>query len=192
MTLVTQEDSDFTNIFRTSKNGFIQFAYSYLGNMQDAEDVVMESYIQYWENKDKATFQTSNIKGYIFTIIRNRCIDILEERKYLLQKNDELYKHTIGEIELNISSLKGCDPSELFTSEIENIVNDTIKTLPNRTREIFYERYLEQKSYKTIGRKLRDFGKRRRIPCHKKPECPKKKIKRLFIKIPSHAVTKSD
>ena len=47
MTLVTQEDSDFTNIFRTSKNGFIQFAYSYLGNMQDAEDVVMESYIQY-------------------------------------------------------------------------------------------------------------------------------------------------
>ena len=151
MTLVTQEDSDFTNIFRTSKNGFIQFAYSYLGNMQDAEDVVMESYIQYWENKDKATFQTSNIKGYIFTIIRNRCIDILEERKYLLQKNDELYKHTIGEIELNISSLKGCDPSELFTSEIENIVNDTIKTLPNRTREIFYERYLEQKSYKTIA-----------------------------------------
>ena len=62
MTLVTQEDSDFTNIFRSSKNGFIQFAYSYLGNMQDAEDVVMESYIQYWENKDKATFQTSNIK----------------------------------------------------------------------------------------------------------------------------------
>ena len=151
MTLVTQEDSDFTNIFRTSKNGFIQFAYSYLGNMQDAEDVVMESYIQYWENKDKATFQTSNIKGYIFTIIRNRCIDILEERKYLLQKNDELYKHIIGEIELNISSLKGCDPSELFTSEIENIVNDTIKTLPNRTREIFYERYLEQKSYNTIA-----------------------------------------
>jgi RNA polymerase sigma-70 factor (ECF subfamily) len=71
--------------------------------------------------------------------------------KYLLQKNDELYKHIIGEIELNISSLKGCDPSELFTSEIENIVNDTIKTLPNRTREIFYERYLEQKSYKTIA-----------------------------------------
>ena len=45
MTLVTQEDSDFTNIFRSSKNGFIQFAYSYLGNMQDAEDVVMESNI---------------------------------------------------------------------------------------------------------------------------------------------------
>lgn len=62
MTLVTQEDSDFTNIFRSSKNGFIQFAYSYLGNMQDAEDVVMESYIQYWENKDKATFQNFQYK----------------------------------------------------------------------------------------------------------------------------------
>ena len=36
-------------------------------------------------------------------------------------------------------------------TEITNIVNDTIKTLPNRTREIFYERYLEQKSYKTIA-----------------------------------------
>ncbi len=119
--------------------------------MQDAEDVVMESYIQYWENKDKETFHSTNIKGYIFTIIRNRCIDVLEERKDLLQKNDELHKHLIGEIELNISSLKGCDPSDLFTSEIEEIVSDTIKTLPNRTREIFYERYLEQKPYKTIA-----------------------------------------
>ena len=86
MTLVTQEDSDFTNIFRSSKNGFIQFAYSYLGNMQDAEDVVMESYIQYWENKDKATFQTSNIKGYIFTIIRNRCIDSSGREKIFITK----------------------------------------------------------------------------------------------------------
>lgn len=111
----------------------------------------MESYIQYWENKDKETFKSTNIKGYIFTIIRNRCIDVLEERKNLLQKNDELHRHLIGEIEINISSLKGCDPSELFTSEIEEIVNDTIKTLPNRTREIFYERYLEQKPYKTIA-----------------------------------------
>lgn len=151
MAPIIHDDNDFNHIFRTSKNGFIQFAYSYLGNMQDAEDVVMESYIQYWENKDKETFHATNIKGYIFTIIRNRCIDVLEERKDLLQKNDELHKHLIGEIELNISSLKGCDPSELFSSEIEEIVNDTIKTLPNRTREIFYERYLEQKPYKTIA-----------------------------------------
>ena len=150
MTSIT-EDNDFTNIFRTSKNGFIQFAYSYLGNRQDAEDVVMESYIQYWENKDKETFSATNIKGYIFTIIRNRCIDVLEKRKHLLQKNEELYNHMIGEIELNISSLKGCDPSTLFTSEIEEIVHNTIETLANRTREIFYERYLEQKPYKTIA-----------------------------------------
>ena len=150
MTSIT-EDNDFSNIFRTSKNGFIQFAYSYLGNMQDAEDVVMESYIQYWENKDKETFQATNIKGYIFTIIRNKCIDVLEERKHLLQKTEELYNHMIGEIELNISTLKGCDPSELFTSEIEQIVHNTIEALPNRTREIFYERYLEQKPYNTTA-----------------------------------------
>ena len=150
MTLVTQEDSDFTNIFRTSKNGFIQFAYSYLGNMQDAEDVVMESYIQYWENKDKATFQTSNIKGYIFTIIRNRCIDILEERKYLLQKNDELYKHIIGEIELNISSLKGCDPLRTIHQRNRKYSKRYYQNTPNRTREIFYERYLEQNPTKPL------------------------------------------
>lgn len=151
MAPITHDNNDFTTIFRSSKNGFIQFAYSYLGNMQDAEDVVMEAYIQYWENKDKETFRATNIKGYIFTIIRNRCIDMLEERKNLLKKNDELYQHLIGEIELNISSLKDCDPSALFTNEIETIVNETIEALPNRTREIFYERYIEQKSYKTIA-----------------------------------------
>lgn len=41
---------------------FTSLHYPILETWQDAEDVVMESYIQYWENKDKATFQTSNIK----------------------------------------------------------------------------------------------------------------------------------
>ena len=83
MTLVTQEDSDFTNIFRSSKNGFIQFAYSYLGNMQDAEDVVMESYIQYWENKDKATFQTYNYKKPMYRYSEREKILITKKRRAL-------------------------------------------------------------------------------------------------------------
>ena len=62
MTLVTQEDSDFTNIFRSSKNGFIQFAYSYLGNMQDAEDVVMESYILIERMRSLRTIHQRNRK----------------------------------------------------------------------------------------------------------------------------------
>ena len=68
-----------------------------------------------------------------------------------LQKNEEMYRQMLGEIEINISSLRSCDPSELFSREINQIVNETIDTLPDRTREIFYKRYLEQKSYKSIA-----------------------------------------
>lgn len=152
MTLIFhQKDTDIATIFKTSKTGFIQFAYSYLGNMEEAEDAVMDAFIQYWENKDKLDIQINNIKGYIFTILRNKCIDLLELRKYRLQKNEEMYRQMLGEIEINISSLRSCDPSELFSREINQIVNETIDTLPDRTREIFYKRYLEQKSYKSIA-----------------------------------------
>ena len=119
--------------------------------MEEAEDAVMDAFIQYWENKDKLDIQINNIKGYIFTILRNKCIDLLELRKYRLQKNEEMYRQMLGEIEINTSSLRSCDPSELFSREINQIVNETIDTLPDRTREIFYKRYLEQKSYKSIA-----------------------------------------
>lgn len=145
------EDSAFTTIFTTSKDGFIQFAYSYLGNMEEAEDAVMEAYVQYWETSHKTDKLIKNAKAYIFMILRNKCIDLLEERKRHLQHTEAIYDQLAGEIEMNITSLQCCDPSELFSKDITRIVTETIDNMPDRTREIFYERYYEQKSYKSIA-----------------------------------------
>ena len=145
------EDSTFTAIFTTSKEGFIQFAYSYLGNMEEAEDAVMESYVQYWEVSQRTDKVIRDAKAYIFMILRNKCIDLLEAKKQHLQHTEVMYDQMVGEIELNITSLQCCDPSELFSKDITRIVTETIDNMPDRTREIFYERYYEQKSYKSIA-----------------------------------------
>lgn len=145
------EDSIFTAIFTTSKEGFIQFAYSYLGNMEEAEDAVMESYVQYWEVSQRTDKVIRDAKAYIFMILRNKCIDLLEAKKQHLQHTEVMYDQMVGEIELNITSLQCCDPSELFSKDITRIVTETIDNMPDRTREIFYERYYEQKSYKSIA-----------------------------------------
>lgn len=145
------EDSTFTTIFTTSKEGFIQFAYSYLGNMEEAEDAVMESYVQYWEMKSRKERTIVNVKAYIFMILRNKCIDMLEAKKQRLQYAEDMYDRLAGEIEMSITSLQCCDPSELFSDDITRILTETLDEMPGRTREIFYERFYEQKSYKSIA-----------------------------------------
>ena len=56
------------------------YAYSILKDMPESEDVVMDSLRKYWENRNKfMTAQSS--KPFLYSCVRNRCIDILRRRK---------------------------------------------------------------------------------------------------------------
>ena len=43
----------FSRFFQENQEKFLAFAYSYLRDKAEAEDVVMESMIALWENRDR-------------------------------------------------------------------------------------------------------------------------------------------
>ena len=43
----------FTRFFQENQAKFLSFAYSYIRNKTEAEDILMESMIALWENRDK-------------------------------------------------------------------------------------------------------------------------------------------
>jgi len=56
------------------------FAYGYVGNAQDAEDITQEAFVKAWKNLKRFNQQKS-FKTWIFAIVKNSCIDFLKKKK---------------------------------------------------------------------------------------------------------------
>lgn len=147
------ESSLFSALFAQYKESFILFANSYVKDMAAAEDIYMEAIIQYWEKRNDLPPDT-NIPGYILTSVKNKALNYLRHINVRTDAEDQLYNHRQRELNFRISSLESCDPSELFTSEVKQIIRDTLNQLPEQTRRIFFESRFENKTNREIAAEL--------------------------------------
>lgn len=143
----------FNQLFTDYQGRFIRFANSYVRDTVIAEDFVVEALMYYWENR-KTLAPDSNVPAYILTIIKHKCLNYLQHIRLKEEIEEKLKAHAEWELSTRISSLKACEPAELFTAEAERIVKETILTLPEQTRKIFIMSRYENKSHKEIANEL--------------------------------------
>ncbi len=143
----------FRRIYDDLYPGFVRFANSYVRDHAVAEDIVAESIIYYWERR--SSFSTDiNVPAYILTAVKHKCLNQLRHQAIKEENSDRLMNYHQWELATRISTLKACDPEELFTSEILSIVNDTLERMPERARQVFIMGRLENKSRNEIAEYL--------------------------------------
>ena len=116
----------FSRFFQENQEKFLAFAYSYLRDKAEAEDVVMESMIALWENRDRWE-ENSNLHA----------LHVLEHKQVRLRAEETISSHNLRELDLRISTLKACEPDQIFNTEIQHIVNKTLQEMPEQSRKIF-------------------------------------------------------
>ena len=126
----------FSEFFHENQEKFLSFAYSYIRDRQEAEDILMESMITLWENRDKWE-EDSNLHGLLLTIIKNKALNYLAHLQVRLRAEEEINSHSQRELDLRISTLEACEPDTIFDSEIQHIVQKALKRMPNQSRQIF-------------------------------------------------------
>jgi RNA polymerase sigma-70 factor (ECF subfamily) len=143
----------FSEFFERNKEKFLSFAYSYIKNRTDAEDLLMESMIVLWENRDKWQ-EGSNLHGLLLTILKNKALNYLAHEQVRLRAEEDINSHSQRELELRISTLTVCDPDSIFDSEIQHIVNKTLNHLSAQSRRIFILSRYHQMPNKKIAEQL--------------------------------------
>ena len=129
---------------------FIRFAYSYVRNLAVAEDFTLEAFMYYWENRSALT-SDSNIPAYILIAIKHKCLNYLEHLHVREDAAEKLKSHAEWELQPRISTLAACDPNELFTAEVREIIRKTLAAMPEQTRRIFIRSRFRNKSYREIA-----------------------------------------
>ena len=125
------------------------FVKSYVYDELIAEDIVSESLIKLWERMKVQTVE--HVGSYLLKILKNSALDYLKheavERKAFKLLNDKLSR----EHEFRVSVLQDCDPNEIFSSEIQQIIQATLATLPERNRKVFMMSRYENKTNREIA-----------------------------------------
>lgn len=131
----------FENRVLPVKNKLFRFALKFLGNEDEAKDVVQEVFIRIWNNREKMV-EIQNIEAWCMRITRNLSLD-------RLRSNNRRETKPIEET-YNIHH-EALTPHE-STEADENMerINQFISELPDKQREIIHLRDVEGYSYAEI------------------------------------------
>lgn len=100
-----------------------------------AEDIVSESLIKLWERMKSQPIE--HVQPFLFAILKNSALDQLKHEAVERKAFKSMHEHFSRELEIRISVLQSCDPNEIFSSEIQQIIQATLTTLPEKSRKIF-------------------------------------------------------
>ena len=144
----------FNNLFTDYQVRFVHFAGTYVGDGMVAEDIVVESLMYYWENRKKLDAHT-NIPAYILTVIKHKCLDYLRRLRTQEDFVEYLQSNEMRKLNLRIATLEVCNPERIFSEELQSLVEKTLATLPEQTRDIFIRSRYNNQSHKEIADELR-------------------------------------
>ena len=132
---LTRPENSFNNIYmRYYKKSFL-FVKSYIHNEMVAEDIASESLIKLWQWIQDNPVE--NIEPMLLSILRNKALDYLRHESMKQQVITRISEKQNEELALRLSSVEDCNPNEIFSKEVMDIVQRTLQSLPAQTYRIF-------------------------------------------------------
>ena len=113
----------------------LNFANGYLNNEENAKEVLQDVFLRLWDHRQKLNDNTI-LNAYLFTLTRNRCIDLIRRERLMLQFRSDKQKEYLRLTE-NFDALSDPILDDIFAEEIQVEINRAITGLPEQCRKVF-------------------------------------------------------
>ena len=138
-------EQDLRILFDRYRDGLMMFLYSYTANMDDAEELMMDTFAALASGKAKYREKTGcSFKTWLYTVGRNLTVSFLRKNR-----------RTILSEEATLAELTG-DPdspaAEILREEQKRVLYLAMSQLKPEYREVLYLQYFEEQSREEIGR----------------------------------------
>jgi len=143
--LATGDITAFEMYFKSFYQPLCNYAYTFLQDRDEAEEIVQGTFISIWEKRKNLNFHTSG-KSYLYAMVRNACLNVI--------KHEKIKQKYVGE-ELALT-----DPGYESVSntvaglELEERIQQAIEHLPEQCRLVFKLSRFEELKYSEIAEQL--------------------------------------
>lgn len=130
-----------------------RFAREYVIREEDAENIVHDIFLEIWEKKWEFSSRL-NFTGFIFIILKNKCIDFLRHKTIEQNAVHAIQDEYALSLKLKFESLEALDNKLLSDTDIDTVIQKAIDCLPPKCREVFIMNKFEGKKQKAIAEEL--------------------------------------
>lgn len=144
-TLKEGNESAFEMLFRTFYQPLCRYAYSFLNDRDESEEVVQAAFINIWDKRAQIEIETS-MKSYLYRMVRNSCLNVIKHEKIKQQ-------HVAHEMAFGEPTHEG--PTQaVVANELEEKIFEAMKALPEQCRVVFQLSRFEELKYSEIADQL--------------------------------------
>jgi RNA polymerase sigma-70 factor, ECF subfamily len=144
-TLKAGDISAFEMLFKTYYQPLCNYAYSFVQDRDEAEEIVQGIFMSVWEKKDNLAIHTG-VKPYLYAMVRNASLNVLKHEKIKQQ-------HATMELAVAERSVESVTRT-VMASELETRIYKALDKLPEQCRLVFKLSRFEELKYSEIAEQL--------------------------------------
>lgn len=137
--------SAFESIYRDYYGILYLHALRKTGDRDVAKDIIHDLFAYLWQHRDRLHIHTK-LSSYLYTGVKNRVLDWVAKGQ-----SESRYLSSLGEY---LTSSKDAADERLQEKMIEDQIEETLKSLPPRVREIFELSRKQYLTHKEIAHRL--------------------------------------
>lgn len=135
----------FNKMFEMYRGKILAFVNSFVHSTPDAEEIVQETFLVIWKNKDKL-LAIEHPRNYIYMIARNKTYDYLAK----VSRNEKSIKNAL----LNSSSSSNNIDDQISLKESTAIIETAVRKLSNQKQQIFNMSRAQYMSHEEIAQEV--------------------------------------
>lgn len=133
-------------IYRLYNRSLLFFARRYCSSVQEAEEVVSEAFLKFWERRSQFE-QVDKIRSFLYVVVKNLCLNRNRKSRFILQIDDiSDYEEVLVE------------DSDIFLqivrTELLTLIFEEVNLLPEKQKMIFQMSFMEDLTIEQISAKL--------------------------------------
>lgn len=129
-------------MFREYYRPLVMWADSFLKDVPLAEDLVQDFFVSFWKERLYERLTPSGLKGYLFTSVRNRALNLIEKKDPLRMATRDLPLE------------QQMEDTDYYTEETLQRIEAEVDKLPKRMQEVLRAVYIDGLSYQAAAEKF--------------------------------------
>ena len=162
----------FDNHVLPASDKMYRYALSILKDPGVAHDVVQDCLVKIWQNRQKLP-EIKSIDSWVMRITRNQCYDWVKMNRFSLQTDRDIDRDDIG-----LNETIEAD-QDILVSDQQNWLEKVIESLPQKQKEVYHLREVEEMTYQEIAEVLSLNLSEVKVTLHRTREKVRETIKKI-------------
>ncbi|MGX1929629.1 RNA polymerase sigma-70 factor [Flagellimonas sp. 2504JD4-2] len=144
-------ETAFKSFFDRYHDQIVGFCMQFIGDLDESKNVTQDAFVNLWLNREKVK-EPKGVRSFLYTSAKSNCLNLLRHKKVVHKYNNQYIKQR--ERQINLEVLRAMEFDTATLSELEILIQNAIKKLPERCKHVFNMRRLDNKKNQEIAEEL--------------------------------------